>query len=317
LFKNSVVLLSGGSGTIGQAMTSYLLKEKAKKIIIYSRGEMLQYEMHNKFKSEKIRYFIGDVRDKERLYRAMVGVDYVVHAAALKQVPACEYNPIEAIKTNILGAMNVIDAAIDNGVKKVIALSTDKAVNPINLYGATKLCSDKLFIQANAYSGNKGTIFAVVRYGNVANSRGSVIPFFESKYKEFMKTHFKESSKELQLPVTHEDMTRFHITIEQGVGLIAKAFKESKGGEIFVAKIPSFKIIDLVNSMGCSYKITGIRPGEKLAEVMITADDAPRVYEQKDCYIIYPEGYAYKCKGKKVESNFSYSSDKNTNWIYK
>jgi FlaA1/EpsC-like NDP-sugar epimerase len=213
--------------------------------------------------------------------------------------------------------MNVIDAAIDNGVKKVIALSTDKAVNPINLYGATKLCSDKLFIQANAYSGNKGTSFSVVRYGNVAKSRGSIIPFFESKYNEFMKTHFKESLKELQLPVTHEDMTRFYITIEQGVGLIAKAFKDSKGGEIFVAKIPSFKITDLVNSMGCSYEIVGIRPGEKTHECMITVDDSSRVFEQKDCYIIYPEDYKNKKVGLKVESNFVYSSDNNSEWLYK
>lgn len=294
IFKNKTVLIIGGTGSLGQAMTKHILNKKVKKIIIYSRDELKQFNMQNDIKDDRIRYFIGDVRDRDRLYRACVGVDYIIHAAALKQVPACEYNPNEAIKTNVIGAMNVIDAAIDCRVKKVVALSTDKAVNPINLYGATKLCSDKLFIHANAYSGDKKTIFSVVRYGNVAGSRGSVIPFFKSLIEQGIKT----------LPVTDEKMTRFYITLEQGINLIETAFKKMKGGEIYVAKIPSFRIIDLVKSLKCNYKIIGIRQGEKLHEIMITADD--KVTEYKDYYVISDKG----------KTGFTYSSDINKDWLY-
>ena len=246
MLDNKTILITGGTGSFGKAFTSYVLEHyNPQKIIIYSRDEYKQFLMANQYKGqkEKLRFFIGDVRDKDRLYRAFDGVDYVVHAAALKQVPACEYNPIEAIRTNINGAMNIIDAALDCGVKKVVALSTDKAVNPINLYGGTKLVSDKLFVSANAYAGKKDISFSVVRYGNVAGSRGSVIPFFRNIV----------ANGGTELPITDYRMTRFWISLEQGVELVIKALKESKGGETFISKIPSFKIIDLAQAIlpGC------------------------------------------------------------------
>jgi UDP-N-acetylglucosamine 4,6-dehydratase (inverting) len=264
-----------------------------------------QYAKHE----AKIRYFIGDVRDKERLLRAFAGVNYVVHAAALKQVPAMEYNPSEAIKTNIVGAMNIIDAAISCKVAKVIALSTDKACNPINLYGATKLCSDKLFVAANSYSGESGTQFAVVRYGNVVGSRGSVVPFFKSKKSEGV------------LPITDERMTRFWITLEQGVRFVIKNFSRMHGGEIFVPKIPSMNIMDLAKAIAPAAKtrVVGIRPGEKLHEVMISADDARNTVELEDCYVIQPAFNWWSednhSAGRKVPEEFCYSSNTNNQWL--
>ncbi|QQY79133.1 UDP-N-acetylglucosamine 4,6-dehydratase (inverting) [Keratinibaculum paraultunense] len=316
MLNNKTILITGGTGSFGQKFTEMVFKRyKPKKVIIYSRDEYKQFLMKQKFPSYKknIRFFIGDVRDKERLYRAFNGVDYVIHAAAMKQVPACEYNPFEAIKTNIHGAQNVIDAALDRGVKKVVALSTDKAVNPINLYGGTKLVSDKLFISANAYSGGEGTRFSVVRYGNVAGSRGSVIPFF----KELI-----EKGKN-KLPITDFRMTRFWITLEQGVELVFKAIEESKGGETYISKIPSFKIIDLAKAMNPKVILeeVGIREGEKLHEVMITKDDSRMTYEYENHYIIYPhfdwwssERY-FTNGGKPIEEGFEYNSGTNSEWL--
>ena len=242
MLNRKTILITGGTGSFGSAFTEYVLTHyEPKKIIIYSRDEFKQFQMADKFRKhkEKLRFFIGDVRDRDRMFRALDGVDYVIHAAALKQVPACEYNPIEAVKTNIVGAMNLVDAALDRGVKRVVALSTDKAVNPINLYGGTKLVSDKLFIAANAYSGEKDVCFSIVRYGNVAGSRGSVIPFFQQMIAQGEKT----------LPITDYRMTRFWISLEEGVQLVIKALGEAKGGETFISKIPSFKITDLARAM--------------------------------------------------------------------
>jgi len=270
--------------------------------------------MQGKFREhyKKLRYFIGDVRDEKRLYRAFDGVDVVIHAAALKQVPAAEYNPIEAVKTNIHGAENIINAAIDKGVQKVIALSTDKAVNPVNLYGATKLVSDKLFISGNAYVGDKDTLFSVVRYGNVSGSRGSVIPFFKSLI----------DSNETVIPITDSRMTRFWITLDEAVDLVIKAIQEAKGGELYVRKCPSFKVTDLAKAMkeDCEFEDVGIRPGEKLHEVMVTEEDSRTTYEYDDHYIIYPdfdwwENLNNKSGGKKVEDRFRYSSDNNKQWL--
>lgn len=288
MLENKVILITGGTGSFGKKFTEIILeKYNPKKIIIYSRDEFKQDLMKKNFlakypdKINKLRFFIGDVRDKDRLYRAFNGVDYVIHAAAMKQVPACEYNPFEAIKTNIHGAQNIIDAALDRCVKKVVALSTDKAVNPINLYGGTKLVSDKLFIAANAYSGGDGAIFSVVRYGNVAGSRGSVIPFFKSLIQK----------GEYELPITDFRMTRFWITLEQGVDLVLKALKESRGGETYISKIPSFEVTDLAKAMlpNAKLKEIGIREGEKLHEVMITKDDSRYTYEYPRHYIVYPD----------------------------
>ena len=267
MLDNKTILITGGTGSFGKCFTKYALTHyNPKKIIIYSRDEFKQYLMQNEFKEyeSKMRYFIGDVRDKDRLKRAFEGVDYVIHAAALKQVPACEYNPNEAIKTNINGAQNVIDAALDSNVKKVVALSTDKAVNPVNLYGGTKLVSDKLFVAANAYAGNKDISFSIVRYGNVAGSRGSIIPLFNNIIK----------NGGTELPITDFRMTRFWISLTEGVELVIKALKEAKGGETFISKIPSFKVTDLAEAMlpGCTKKEIGIRPGEKLHEIMVTPD---------------------------------------------
>lgn len=319
MLNNKVILVTGGTGSFGKAFTKYVLNNyDPKKIIIYSRDEFKQFIMQNDFRKEfpdkfsKLRFFIGDVRDRERLTRAMEGVDYVVHAAALKQVPACEYNPAEAIKTNIHGAMNVIDSALDTGVKKVVALSTDKAVNPVNLYGGTKLVSDKLFIAANAYAGSKDINFSIVRYGNVAGSRGSVIPFFYDKIKK----------GEKDLPITDYRMTRFWISLQQGVELVIKALNDAKGGETFISKIPSFKITDLAEAMlpGCNKPEVGIREGEKLHEIMITVEDSMTTYEYDKHFIVYPQ-MAFNKEievlpgGKKVPEGFSYSSGNNTEWL--
>ena len=316
MLNGKTVLITGGTGSFGNYFTEYVLKNyKPKKIIIYSRDEFKQFHMANKFKQfeDIMRFFIGDVRDKERLLRALDGVDYVIHAAALKQVPACEYNPIEAVRTNIDGAINVVNAVLDTpSVKKVVALSTDKSVNPINLYGGTKLVSDKLFIAANAYSGTKDVRFAVVRYGNVAGSRGSVIPFF----KQIIENGGKE------LPITDYRMTRFWISLEQGVELVIKALEEARGGETFISKIPSFRITDLAQAMlpGCEMPEVGIREGEKLHEVMVTREDSATTYEYEKHYIIYPHYNWWGEEklilgGKKVEEGFEYNSGNNSVWL--
>ena len=315
MLNNKAILITGGTGTFGKAFTKYVLTHyEPRKIIIYSRDEFKQFIMNNEFKqyADKLRFFIGDVRDKERLTRALQGVDYVIHAAALKQVPACEYNPAEAIKTNIHGAQNVIDACLDTGVTKVVALSTDKAVNPINLYGGTKLVSDKLFIAANAYAGAKDISFSIVRYGNVAGSRGSVIPLFDNILK----------NDGIELPITDYRMTRFWISLRQGVELVIKALEEAKGGETFISKIPSFKITDLAEAMapGMKTKEVGIRESEKLHEIMITVEDAPYTYEYEKHFIIYPQMVWTEKKrviptGKKVPEGFYYSSDNNAEWL--
>ena len=305
--KGKTVLVTGGTGSFGHAATEMILKQDPKKIIIFSRDELKQYEMAKQYPT--VSYFIGDVRDRARLYWAFTDVDYVIHAAAMKHVPICEYNPDEARKTNVDGASNVIFAALKRGVKKVIALSTDKAANPINVYGATKLMSDKLFIAGNAYSGGKGTRFAVVRYGNVVGSRGSVIPFFKSR---------KASGR---IPITDVRMTRFWITLEQAVQLVLTAFDKMQGGEIFVPKIPSMKVIDLAEAVApdCKIETIGIRPGEKLHELMIPEDDARRTLDMGEYYIIQPEfnWWKVKHKGRELPEGFQYSSDKNTEWLTK
>ena len=315
MLNNKTILITGGTGSFGKCFTKYVLKNyNPKKIIIYSRDEFKQWMMANEFAeySEKLRFFIGDVRDYERMKRAFEGVDYVIHAAAMKQVPACEYNPNEAIKTNVVGAQNVIDASLNTGVKKVVALSTDKAVNPVNLYGGTKLVSDKLFIAANAYCGDKELSFSIVRYGNVAGSRGSIIPLFHKLIKEGA----------TELPITDYRMTRFWISLEEGVKLVIKALEEAKGGETFISKIPSFKITDLAEAMapGMKTKEIGIRPGEKLHEVMVTVEDSMTTFEYDKHYIIYPQMFWQNAKrpnpsGKKVDDEFYYSSGNNTEWL--
>jgi UDP-N-acetylglucosamine 4,6-dehydratase len=281
MFNNKSILITGGTGSFGKCFTAYLTKNYSpKKVIIYSRDELKQFEMQQHFNASCMRYFIGDVRDKERLISAMRDVDYVVHAAALKQVPAAEYNPNECIKTNIYGSQNVIDAAIAADVSRVIALSTDKAANPVNLYGATKLASDKLFVAANNMSGAKGPRFAVVRYGNVVGSRGSVVPFFHKLLDEGA----------TKLPVTHAEMTRFWITLDNGVEFVVKNFQRMQGGEIFVPKIASIRILDLVESISGKrdYELVGIRPGEKLHEVMVPEEMAHHSLEFDDHYVITP-----------------------------
>ncbi|WP_310604069.1 UDP-N-acetylglucosamine 4,6-dehydratase (inverting) [Anaerosporobacter sp.] len=316
MLNNKTILITGGTGSFGNHFVEYVLKNYTpNKIIIYSRDEYKQFIMANKFKEYKdvMRFFIGDVRDKERLKRALNGVDYVIHAAAMKQVPACEYNPIEAVRTNIEGAMNVVDAVLDSdSVEKVVALSTDKSVNPINLYGGTKLVSDKLFIAANAYVGKRNLNFSVVRYGNVAGSRGSVIPFFKS---------IIDSGKK-ELPITDYRMTRFWISLDKGVDLVIKALLEAKGGETFISKIPSFKITDLATAMlpNCEMQEVGIREGEKLHEIMITREDSVNTYEYDNHYIIYPHFTWWKKDciipgGTVVPSGFEYSSDNNSEWL--
>lgn len=315
MLNDKAILITGGTGSFGHHFTDYvLMRYRPKKVIIYSRDEYKQFIMENDYHEFRnvLRFFIGDVRDRDRLRMAMKDVDYVIHAAALKQVPACEYNPNEAIKTNINGAMNVINASLEAGVKKVIALSTDKAVNPVNLYGGTKLVSDKLFCAANAYSGLNGTRFAVVRYGNVAGSRGSVIPFFQ---------HIIDNGGK-ELPITDRRMTRFWISLEQGVELVIKALEEAHGGETFISKIPSFKITDLAEAMlpGCAKPEVGIREGEKMHEIMVTREDSTHTYEYEKHFIIYPQ-YNWWGEdevipgGRLVEPQFEYSSGTNTEWL--
>ncbi len=313
IFDDKVILITGGTGSFGKKCTEIILKNyKPKKLIIFSRDELKQFEMSQKFSDREypcMRYFIGDVRNKERLHRAFSGVDYVIHAAALKQVPAAEYNPSEAVLTNITGGQNIIDAAIDSGVKRVIALSTDKAVNPINLYGATKLCSEKLFIAGNSYSAPEKTKFGVVRYGNVVGSRGSVIPFFNEK------------SKTGSLPITDPRMTRFWITLEQSVNFVLDRLQDMHGGEVFIPKIPSMKIMDLAEAIcpKCETEIVGIRPGEKIHETLISSDDARNVIELNDFFIIPPAfrfwGGNNWGEGVPVAEDFEYTSDKNDVWL--
>ena len=318
MFNNKSILITGGTGSFGKKYTEILLSEyNPKKIIIYSRDELKQFEMSQVYDVPCMRYFIGDVRDPERLKEAMQSVDYVIHAAAQKQVPAAEYNPMECIKTNIHGAENVIKAALSNNVEKVIALSTDKAANPINLYGATKLASDKLFVAANNMVGARKTRFSVVRYGNVIGSRGSVIPYFQKLISEGAK----------ELPITHEKMTRFLITLEEGVRFVLKNFERMQGGEIFVPKIPSIYMTELAKAMApdLSLKIIGIRPGEKLHEIMCPSDDSHLTLEFDDHYVLCPTiQFAYKTnflenaigeKGKFVEQGFEYNSGNNTEWL--
>jgi UDP-N-acetylglucosamine 4,6-dehydratase (inverting) len=313
MFANSTILITGGTGSFGSRFVPMTLERfKPRRIIIYSRDEMKQWEMAKLYgDNPAVRFFIGDVRDRERLYRAMDGVDFVVHAAATKIVPTAEYNPFECVKTNVIGAMNVIDACIDKGVKRCVALSTDKASSPINLYGATKLASDKLFVAGNSYAGAKDCRFGVVRYGNVMGSRGSVIPFFLS---------LKEKG---HLPVTDARMTRFMITLEQGVELVWHAFSDMVGGEIYVRKIPSMNILDIARAVApeATHDIIGIRPGEKLHEQMIGVEDAPHTYEYERHFKIIPAIHNWSQDpvrikdGKAVPEGFEYSSDKNAQWM--
>ncbi|WP_019894302.1 UDP-N-acetylglucosamine 4,6-dehydratase (inverting) [Hydrogenovibrio halophilus] len=318
MFDDQSIMITGGTGSFGKEYTRTLLAQyRPKKIVIFSRDELKQYEMQQEFDHKCMRYFIGDVRDGERLKMAMNGIDYVIHAAALKHVPVAEYNPMECIKTNINGAENVIQAALENNVRKVMALSTDKAANPVNLYGATKLASDKLFVAANNVAGNKPTRFSVVRYGNVIGSRGSVVPFFK---------RLIEKGAD-HLPITHPDMTRFMITLPQGVAFVLKNFERMQGGEIFVPKIPSMKITELASAMapGVPQNVVGIRPGEKMHEIMCPADDSHLTLEFNDHYVITPTiQFSNKTEfgvnalgeiGKPVTTGFEYNSGTNEQWL--
>ena len=311
-WKNQVVLVTGGTGSFGKKFTKILLEEQQpKKVIIFSRDELKQHEMQvGGFNDERLRYFIGDVRDRERLVRAMHGVDVVVHAAALKQVPACEYNPMEAIKTNIMGTANVVEAALDAGVKKVLTVSTDKAVRPANLYGATKLAAEKLTIQSNAYAGGSATRFSCVRYGNVVGSRGSVVPLF-----------LKQRSNG-KITITDDRMTRFWLSLEQGVRFVIHSIEQMEGGEVFVPKIPSTKVTDLARAIAPQAKleIIGIRPGEKLHEMLISEDEARHTVELETMFVVQPAeatwfGYSWQDRGKIPAEGFSYSSDNNSEWL--
>ena len=317
--KNKTIMITGGTGSFGNRCTEYLLKNSVKKVIIFSRDELKQFEMANKFNNSKLRFLLGDVRDRDRLKLATKKVDIIIHAAALKQVPAAEYNPMEPIKTNIYGAENLISAAIENNVEKILALSTDKAANPINLYGATKLCSDKLFLDANNLTGGSNTKFSVVRYGNVVGSRGSVLPFFKSLIKKNVKS----------LPVTDERMTRFWITLNHGVEFVLNSIDLMQGGELYVPKIPSIKIVDLVKALdkNIKYHVIGIRPGEKIHELMCPNETARDTIEFKNHYLITPYSFnpkerftkylvnRKKEKGKFVKHDFIYSSDKNSHFL--
>jgi UDP-N-acetylglucosamine 4,6-dehydratase len=315
MLHDKVILITGGTGSFGkQCVKTILTRHKPRKVIVFSRDELKQFEMAQEFGPEKypaIRYFIGDVRDEKRLHRAFQGVDMVIHAAAMKQVPAAEYNPTEVIRTNVTGAQNVIDVAADSGVKRVVALSTDKAVSPANLYGATKLCSDKLFVAANAFTGSSGCLYSVVRYGNVLGSRGSVVPFFINKRAEG------------KLPITDPRMTRFWITIEDGVDFVLRCLKNMVGGEIFVPKLPSMNIMDLAEAIapGCPTEVVGIRPGEKLHELMISGDDARNVADMDDHYVIMPQHFPFFSRrfdmetGKPVPEGFEYNSSTNEQWL--
>ena len=311
-WKNQVVLITGGTGSFGKKFTKTLLEEKQpKKIIIFSRDELKQHEMQvGGYNHESLRYFIGDIRDRERLVRAMHGVDIVVHAAALKQVPACEYNPMEAIKTNIMGTANVVEAALDAGVKKVMTISTDKAVSPANLYGATKLAAEKLTIQSNAYAAGSATRYSCVRYGNVVGSRGSVVPLFLKQ---------RAGGK---VTITDDRMTRFWLSLDQGVRFVIDCIEQMEGGEVFVPKIPSTKVIDLAKAISpnADVNIIGIRPGEKLHEMLISEDEARHTIELEKMYVVQPAeatwfGYQWQSLGKQLQDNFHYSSDNNTEWL--
>jgi len=310
--KNKRILITGGTGSFGQKFTEIILKEhNPKSVCIYDNRELAEVEMKRRFKDKRLRFFIGDVRDKSRLHRAMEGVDIVVHAAALKHVPVCEYNPIEAVKTNIEGAINVIDASIDNSVEKVIAISTDKAVHPVNLYGATKMVAEKLFIQGNSYSGSKGTIFSCSRYGNVLGSSGSVIPLFN------------EQKKKGEITITDKEMTRFWISLEDGIRFVIRCIEMMKGGEIFVPKIPSMRIMDLAEAIApqAKKKIVGIRPGEKIHEILLTEEEARHSKEFDSYFVVVPEFPFWNESnfkdGRNLKEGFRYSSDKNKNWITK
>ncbi len=313
--NKKTVLITGGTGSFGRKFTEKIFRRyDIKKLIIFSRDEFKQYQMREEFPETKypIRYFLGDIRDKQRLFRAFEGVDYVIHAAALKQVPALEYNPTEAVKTNVDGANNIVDAAIDAGVKKVVALSTDKAVNPINLYGATKLVAEKIFVAANAYAGGR-VKFVVVRYGNVFGSRGSVIPLFLDLKNKGAK----------EFPITDKKMTRFWITLDECVDLVIRALNEGEGGEVFVPKIPSMKIVDLAKAIDqeCRLKITGIRPGEKIHETLISEDEARKTREANGAYVILPQFFENKKVYEKYDKSgplpedFVYRSDNNSEWL--
>jgi UDP-N-acetylglucosamine 4,6-dehydratase len=309
-WKNSVVLITGGTGSFGRKFVEVMLKKyKPKKLIVFSRDEFKQHQMQSEFSHPSMRYFVGDVRDEGRLRRAFGGVDVVVHAAALQQIPSCEYNPFEAVMTNVFGAKNVIDVAIDCGIKKVMAISTDKAVSPINLYGATKLCAEKMFVQGNSYAGMRHTRFSCVRYGNVIESRGSVI------------TVFKQQRPSRVLTITDKEMTRFWISLEQGVEFVVRSIEVMKGGEIFVPKLPSMRVLELAKAIGpeCKLRYIGIRPGEKLHEVLISEDEAPHAVEFRDKYIIEPMGPQWSWEpirgGKRLARGFKYSSDRNTWWL--
>jgi UDP-N-acetylglucosamine 4,6-dehydratase len=315
-FDDKVVLVTGGTGSFGQKLVETLLqRHRPRKVVVFSRDEQKQYEMRQRFPEhafEAVRYFLGDVRDRERLYRALDGVDVVVHAAALKQVEACEYNPLEAVRTNILGAANLIDAAIDRNVGRVVALSTDKAVNPVNLYGATKLTADKLFVGANNYAGAHGTRFSLVRYGNVVGSRGSVVPLFLDRRRTGT------------VPVTDPRMTRFWITLEQGVESVLRALQRMQGGEIFIPKIPSMNIMDLARALApdCAIEVVGARPGEKTHEVLVAEDDAPNTVEYDDHFVIHPafhewdeDAFRHAPGGRRCPEGFRYGSDTNTDWL--
>jgi UDP-N-acetylglucosamine 4,6-dehydratase/5-epimerase len=313
MLSGKTILVTGGTGSFGSAFIPMTLARfNPKKIIVYSRDEMKQWSMSQRFSGEeRVRFFIGDVRDRDRLYRALDGVEYVVHAAATKIVPTAEYNPFECVKTNVIGAMNLIDACIDKGVRRVVALSTDKASSPVNLYGATKLASDKLFVAGNSYAGGHDTRFAVVRYGNVMGSRGSVIPFFLS---------LRDSRV---LPITDVRMTRFMISLEEGVDLVWRAFADMQGGEIYVKKIPSMRIVDVARAVApdATHEVVGIRPGEKLHEQMIGAEDSLYTYEYSDYFKILPAIHNWSSDphrikgGKKVPEGFVYASDTNENWM--
>ena len=310
MLDNKTILVTGGTGSFGRKFVSHALSTNMKRLIVFSRDELKQHEMQGQFDDERLGFFIGDVRDKDRLYRAFkADIDIVVHAAALKQVPVCEYNPFEAIRTNVIGAQNIIDAAIDCGVSQVLALSTDKAVNPVNLYGATKLCSEKMFIQGNSYAGAKGTRFACVRYGNVVASRGSVIPLFQKQ---------RETG---EITVTDERMTRFWLTLKQGVEFVLTCIDRMKGGEVFVPRIPSMGIMDLATAIApdCKVRTTGIRPGEKLHEALISRDESRHTIRLDDMYVITPEfpwwGNGHWEEGDPLEDGFVFSSDVNDRWL--